>query len=182
MVAASTVGTSYTGSANADTFVATVNIDIINSGNGNDVITGLAGADRINVGVGTDTVVYTDVTQTTELATPATLVSGVTVIKDTVDVITGMSAGDIIDLSGVENSYTGAAATTIAGGAGNTVAIVRGNYNATSGIWTTSTTGADSILVFDADATSVATVTDFVVLVGFVGVASTAAAGVITLA
>jgi hypothetical protein len=182
MAAANTNGASITGSANADTITTTAGTDVINAGAGNDIINALGGADRINVGTGNDTVLYTVAAQTTELATPATLVSGTTIISATVDQITGLGAGDIISLTGISGTYTGTVGTTIAGAAGTTVSITRGDYNTSTGIWTTSTTGADSILAFDADAaTTAATLTDFSVLIGFTGVASTIAAGVITL-
>jgi len=181
MTAANTAGASVTGSKNADTITTTAGLDIISSGVGNDNITALAGADRIDVGTGTDTVFYTVAAQTTSLATAATLVSGTTDISATVDRITGMGVGDIINLVTLSNSYTGAVGTTIAGAAGTTVSITRGDYSLATGIWTTSTTGADSILAFDSDFGGAGTIVDFSILIGFTGVASTVAAGVITL-
>jgi hypothetical protein len=168
-------GANVVGSAGADTVSGSDQGDVISTGAGNDSITGLAGGDQINVGTGTDTVVYTATAQTFVAATSPT--SGTTVLTG-VDVISGMGTGDVITM------YAGATVTAatvvntavLTLGATSTVdaiAMVRGNYNATTGIWTTSVAGTDTLLQWDADGTTNgANSINDVVLVGFVGVAT----------
>ena len=183
MAGTANTGASITGSAGADTITGSDLADLITTGTGNDSVTGLAGGDIINVGTGTDTIVYTATAQTFVAATSPT--SGTTVLTG-VDVITGMGTGDVITM------YAGATVTAatvintalLTLGATSTVdaiAMVRGTYNSTSGIWTTSTSGTDTLLQWDADGTSNgANSINDVVLVGFVG-GATASAATLTL-
>jgi len=109
----------------------------------------------------------------------ASITSAVTPLTG-VDVVTGLKAGDTIDLSLVDNTFTGTAGTTIAAAAGTTVSLVKGLFDKVTGIWTTSAAGTDTLVVYDADADAVGTAVEAVVLVGTVAT-GTVAAGVLTL-
>jgi len=82
-------------------------------------------------------------------------------------------------------TYTAANLTTT-GLADNRIEFVRGVYNSLTQTFNGSTTGTDSIMIYDANATAGAIVPEAVVLVGYVpgsvtGIGSTATAGLITL-
>ena len=84
-------------------------------------------------------------------------------------------------------TYTGANLTTT-GLADNRIEFVRGVYNALTQTFNGSTTGTDSVMIYDANATAGAIVPEAIVLIGYVpgsvlGIASTAALtpGLITL-
>ena len=93
--------------------------------------------------------------------------------------IAGMGAGDSVRLDNTSNvtgyDTVGALAnnqaitavafhTTFAD---NQVNMIRGSFNGTTGAFTISATGADSVLVYDANATSGATDFQGIVLVGY---------------
>lgn len=172
-----------TGSSVNDSLVGGAAADTINGGAGNDSITGAGGADVINVGAGTDTIVMGGTGQTYSAATAATIVSGTTVLTG-IDKVTGMAAGDKIDLSAILNTYTGAAGTTIASASGTTVALVRGNFADATNVFTTDAAGTSTLFVYDADGAGAGTAVEAIVLVGTVLSAApgTAATGVVTLA
>lgn len=148
------------------------------TGTGNDIISGGAGADTINVGTGSDTLAIAAGTTggggdsgTFTLAAGAIVTTGF-------DVVTGMGAGDRIQLS--PTAYTGnagAAAGLIANGTAatsfnglvlldNGIEIVRGTYAA--GSFTASASGADSMLIYDAAANLGYTAYEAIVLIGYV--------------
>ena len=82
-------------------------------------------------------------------------------------------------------TYTAANLTTT-GLADNRIEFVRGVYNALTQTFNGSTTGTDSIMIYDANATAGATVPEAIVLIGYVpgsvtGIGSTATPGLITL-
>jgi len=124
------------------------------------------------------------ISNNTHTFTGASIVSGTTVLTG-IDRITGVSAtagNDVINLSGIVGTYTGAAGTTIASATGNTIAVVRGSFNTTSSVFTADAAGADSLLVWDADGLAGAgTDVSAVVLVGYASTGTTAALGVVTL-
>lgn len=168
-----------TGTAVADTIIGDNKADVLAGGAGNDSITGKAGGDAINVGTGTDTVLYTAAAETFE----GVVTSGTTVLTG-VDVISGMGAGDKLSMyaaATVAGTTAVGTALLTAAGVTDAVALVRGNYDAATGIFTTSATGADSLYQWDSNGTTAAGTIENIVLVGFTG---TAAAGVnlITLA
>lgn len=172
-----------TGSAQGDTLAGTNRADTINGGAGNDSITGGAGGDIINVGAGTDTVVLFAAGDTFS----GVVTSGTTVLSG-VDVISGMAAGDVLSLdAAVGIAATGSSITSVntalmsAAGTVNAVAIVKGNYSTTTGIFTASTSGTDSLVQWDADGTGGSGAVESVVLVGFAG-SLTAGANILTLA
>lgn len=179
LVAASSTGAQVTGSANADTIVATNNVDVINGGAGNDQITGLNGGDIINVGTGTDNVIYTAAAQTLQ----GVVTSGTTVLTGA-DIITGMGVGDTITLFAAA-TVTGATAisTSLLASAGttDTIALVKGSYNAGTGIFTASTTGADTLAQWDSNGTTAGGTIESVVLLGYAGTASSVGANLLTL-
>lgn len=177
-----------TGTANGDTLVASIQNDTIDGGAGNDTITGAAGADRINVGAGTDTVLIAGAGETAAVAAAAqaTLTDGTAGFAATVDVVTGMAAGDLIDLQALTvAAFSGAVVTTnaatISDNTGD-IGLVRGNYNTTTGIFTASATGTDSAVVYDVTGTTAGGNVEMIVLVGFAGGATTTTDGLITLA
>lgn len=183
--AAATTGATVTGSAGIDLITGSSLVDIINSGAGNDVITQSLGADRINVGTGTDTFVYADLGVNN---TAITITAGTTIdtVAEGFNIITGMSAGDVVRL---DASYTavGAAAantavaavafnTTFADNASN---LVRGNYAADTGLFTISASGSDSLFVTDVDDTVGTQDYSGIVLVGYATAATAAAQAVV---
>lgn len=175
----STIANALTGGFSVDTLVG---------GAGNDTITGGVGADIINVGTGTDRIVISAIGQTTSLAaaSQATITNGTTSLSSSADVITGLGAADIIDLSALTaNAFSGAIVTanqaTITDNTGD-IGLVRGNFNAVTGIFTASLTGADSAVVYDANGTTAGGNVEAIILVGFTGTATTTNDGVITLA
>jgi hypothetical protein len=98
------------------------------------------------------------------------------------DIIRGLQVGDTINLVGISNAFTGAITTTLNAAATTQVGIVRGSYITTSGIFTTSSSGTDSLIQWDGDAAAGGAGIETAVLVGFVSTASTVAAGIVTLA
>ena len=120
------------------------------------------------------------------------------------DVVTGLRAGDVIDLSpsGATVGYGGTGAGAAIGGAlqlnnfntsanpvgyftnltsvtaaDNAVELVRGVYNAVTQTFSGTTTGTDCLFIFDANATLAATnlVTEAIVLVGYAPTSTTSA-------
>jgi S-layer protein len=171
----------------ADVVVTGAANDVITVGTGGNTITGAAGGDLITLGAGTasSAIVQSAAAQTilgsvTSGTTALTLAAGA-------DRVVGLQAGDTINLTALTvNLYTaGALGTTLNGATGGIIEIVRGNWASATGIFTTSSTGTDSVLQFNnlgtggADATTQETI----VLVGFVNSASTTTIdGLITLA
>lgn len=183
-VQTNSVGADITGSTGANTIVGTAYADTIRAGEGNDVITGGAGADAIDVGTGTDRILITAAGQSATYST-----ANVTAVSTSgMDIITGLAAGDTLQLS----AYTGTAAGTAANQvmdtdevtsadisavtlADNSVHFIRGNYSA--GLFTESTTGADTLFVYDADSDVTNTAFNAVVLIGVGGATFAVAAG-----
>lgn len=158
--------------------------DAITTGTGGNLVTGGGGADTITFGAhvaGVMDGIVLGATDSLTAATNAAMVTAAATSLTGADVITGIQAGDTINLAGMSATFTGALGTTIASATGTTVALVEGTYDTTAHTFTASATGHDSLVVYDQDAAGVATVTAAVVLVGYHGTA-TAAAGVVTLA
>lgn len=159
--------------------------DVITLGSGVNSVTGSSGGDTITFAAhtGKDTVKYLAASQTAT----GTVTSGSTALTaaNGYDIYTGLQAGDQIDLQALTGgAYTsGALGTTLNGATGGTIVIVRGTYVASSGVFTTNSTGADSIVQWDSNGTSADGNTETIVLVGFVNSASTTTNdGLITLA
>lgn len=183
----------FTGKLNV---TATNQADVINGGSGNDTIWGGKMGDIINVGTGADTIglkagAGAGGGDSATFAAPATN----TISTAGMDIITGMGAGDKIQLLATAYSgNAGAAAGLIANGTtantlvgltlvDNGVEIVRGTYSA--GTFVGSATGADSMVIVDTDATLTTTAFEAIVLVGFNAASVTGIggnAGLITLA
>jgi S-layer protein len=170
-----TLGNGYntvTGSSGADTIVV---------GTGGNSITGGAGADVITFGAHVAGVMDGIVMGIAgETWTGALITSGATALTG-VDKVTGLKAGDTIDLAALSPTFTGAAGTTIAAASTTTVSLVKGSFDATTNIWTTSATGTDTLVVYDADAAVGGLGLEAIVLVGTVAT-GTVANGVLTLA
>ena len=150
----------------------------ITMGAGNDTIVGGAGADVINVGAGTDTI---KMTGTGQSFAGASITSGITALTG-IDKVTGMAAGDIVDLSGILNTFTGGAGNTIAAATDTTVSLVRGNFVDATSVFTADATGTATLVVYDADGAGLGTALEAILLVGTAGVTGNVAAGVLTLA
>lgn len=174
-----TASQTFTGSVANFDITAGAGAQTIATDVGADTITGGTGADIINVGSGTDTV---KVTATGQTFSGSGITSGSTVLTG-IDQVTGMAASDIVDLSGLLNTFTGAAGTTLASATGTTVALVRGGFNTGTSVWTDNGVGADTLLVYDADGAGAGTTLEAIVLIGSGAAVAggTAAAGVLTL-
>jgi hypothetical protein len=168
-----------------NTIVGGVGADIINVGTGGNTITGGAGADIITFGTHVagvvDSIVQNAVGQTFSAATNAALVTAAATSLVGADIVTGLHAGDTIDLTALSSgaTITGALATTLIGASGATASLVQGNY--VGNVFTASATGTDTLFAYDADGASSGTAIEAIVLVGSV-VHGTADHGVITLA
>ena len=174
----------------ANTLITGAGSDTITVGLGASTVTGAAGGDSITFGAGhsgTASVKYAGVTDTGTGA----ITSGTSVLSAAAgfDIVSGLRAGDTIDLSAITvNLFGGALAaitTTILAAQGTTgaIAIVRGNWSPVTGYFATSATGADSLVQWDTDGTDNAGVIASIILVGFVNTASTSTVdGVVTLA
>ena len=189
--------------------------DTITLGTGQNTITAGAGADAVTVGahslantinlaagttvtttVGSeaayDTGAFGGATGTTQAAPSLN-----TIDTSSLDVYTGFHAGDKIQLT--SSAYTGAAgaaAGLVANGAlftnltavsltDNGVEFIRGTYNASSTSFSGSTTGNDTVMVFDAHPTVGTKDYEAIILVGYVPGSVTGiggASGLITLA
>ncbi|WP_019998192.1 beta strand repeat-containing protein [Aureimonas ureilytica] len=167
-----------TGTAGNNILIGTAGADAISAGAGNDIVTGGTGADRINVGSGTDTVVLANGDSGTFAVPVANTIS-----TTTFDIISGAGAGDRIDLTDAARTVATATDLTAVALADNKATFVRGTYDATANTFVGSATGADTLLVYDADAAAT-TAHQSVVLTGFVNTATAAAGadGIFTLA
>lgn len=164
-----------------DLIQATQLNDTIVSGSGNDTIQGNAGADTINVGSGTDTVRFITA-DTGAFTAPGTN----TISTTTFDKVTGMAASDILILNAA--GYTGtpgaagnnvmvaatSAGNTLVGiGSANRVDLVRGNYDSAANTFVGSSSGTDSLLVYDGNAAQATTALEAIVLIGYTGATTT---------
>lgn len=172
--------------------------DVISGTAGRDIVTGGIGADSITLGGGSDSLVYAagdaaygTVTLAAGAVTRAAVTNWTIAQNDTVvgaEVVTGFST---TDASGASITLGNAdIAAIVAGTAGtiidDTACIVQGTYNAATQTFTVGAglnTGADSLLVWDADSTAGINI-QTVVLVGFNSTAEgflATAAGVLTM-
>jgi hypothetical protein len=159
--------------------------DTITVGTGGNLVTGGAGADKITFGAHVagviDGLVMAAASDTLSALTAAAMVTAASTDLTGADIVTGLKAGDTIDLHTLSNTFTGALGTTIASAAGATAALVQGTYDATAHTFAASSSGADSLVVYDQDGSAANLLVEAIVLVGYHGTA-TAAAGVVTLA
>ena len=181
---------SITGGASGDILIGGAGADTINSGAGVDSVTGGTGADVINVGVGTGDRLILSTTAQTAVSTLATNNTSASVTLTGADVVTGMGAGDIIQVNGLgytavgnnaANTLLAAANTSLTDGlVDNTVELVRGNWIADtttgSGTFIQSSTGSDTLFVIDAAGATNAQSYEAIVLIGVTGLAGTATA------
>ena len=185
--AANTVGVVLSGDNGNDTVTGAAGQDQIFGGAGADVLAGLIGGDTITSGTGVDTIQYRAAGET--FAGP--VVSGTTVLTPGIDRILDATAGDIINyvgFTGYLSAGAGAAANTVlntavqSAQADNSVSLIRGDFNATTGIFTNSVTGADTLFSIDVNQAAGATAFESVALVGTVfsaaNIAATAASNV----
>jgi S-layer protein len=173
----------------ANTIVSGAGSDTITTGLGASKVTGAAGGDTINFGAGHSGVASVIYSATGETSTGA-VTSGSTVVSAAAgyDIVSGLRAGDTIDLQALTGGlYAGAntaiSTSIIAAGANGDIAIVRGNWSAVTGYFATSATGTDSLVQWDSNGTTGAGNIESIILVGFVNTASSSTAdGLVTLA
>ena len=181
LTGSNTTGTTFTGSAGKDSITAGDGNDTISGGAGADTIQGGVGSDSMTGGSGNDAFVYNGTANETGVVTLSAAVTvGTTFSIGTsgYDVITDFATGDAVVLGSNYDTPT----TVITATAGTltttqidyfdtrdstyAMAVLRGDY--ASGVFTTSASGADSIVLFD-QATAASGVVQFVLLVGYAG-------------
>ena len=154
--------------------------DTLNGGEGNDRLTGNLGGDAINGGGGTDNVVYAALTDTYQgvVATGTALTNPAA----SLDVLTNIGVGDTITTFGLTAGTAYTAQTTLIGAAAaNTIALVKGTWNASTGTWTNSATGIDYLFQWTNTGTVQSVVIDDVGTLSS-AVSTAAAANTFTLA
>jgi len=166
-------GANVIGSGNADIITGSNQIDVINGGAGADRIIGGGGADRLTGGAGVDDFRLTAPTTdtgtvtgfTASAAIPTTAVSTLALDK----IADFGNGADTITLSGLT---TGTALVrnggTLGADTAGDVALVRGDYNATTEQFTANTSGTSSLFVYDDNGTTAVGAYRGVVLVGYV--------------
>lgn len=151
-VTGSTGADSIVGGAGNDTLGGGAGNDTINGGTGDDAITGGDGADTVYFGTGTDTFVHDAAND----STAGTVVSGVTDIKASVDLIYNAGNGDKINFAlttALASAITGEGSTsliTLADGTASNINLIRGTYNTTTGIFTAGTAATDDDYMLQA--------------------------------
>jgi hypothetical protein len=172
----------------ANVVVTGSSADVITLGTGANTITAGAGADAVTFGThaGVDTIIQAATGNSGAFATPGAN----SIATASFDVVSGMHAGDVINLSamytgnGLTAATTGdlsTASATVAttlvglGTTDNAVYLVRGTYDATAHTFVGSSAGHDTLLVYDGNAAAATTAQEAVVLVGY---AATSGAGV----
>jgi hypothetical protein len=186
-------GANVTGTAGVDTVTGSNQLDVINTFAGNDVIIQTLGNDRINVGSGTDNFRTVDLGDNN---TAITITSGTTIdtVAENFDILTGMGVNDLIRLAVNFDSIDADATagnTDAQGGvlfnntfADQSATLVRGSYSSSTGLFTISASGADSLFVVDVDGAAGTADYSGIVLVGYATSATAAtlgdAAGVIS--
>ena len=163
---------SLTGGAGADTIEGGTGNDIISGGAGADTIRGGTGADVMTGGADADVYIYDGVPYETGIVSGAviyyggTVDEGTTVSTTSMDRITDFKTGDFIatygGAFGTGSNAVGSAWTEYQG-------LLTGTYNATANNFTFSSTGTDSLYVYDLDG-STTTGNDLyaIVLTGYV--------------
>lgn len=174
--------------AGDDSVVGGAGADTISGGDGNDSISGGDGADSITLGAGTDTYEH----DAADDSTTGNVVTGVTNISGSVDVITGAGNGDKFNFAlttalgaAISDETLSSSLITLANGTDSNINIVRGTYNSSTGIFTLGTSSSDDdymIQVQDAEGGGADTLHS-VVLVGISGTVTFDAttAGLVTL-
>jgi len=150
---------SITGGVAADSLSGGAGNDIISSGDGADTVTGGTGTDTITLGSGNKIIVIDDAGESATTTTLTSVNGAISVAG--ADVITGANAGDIIRLASVDNYDAIVTATntlTDFSSVVSTSALVqngalalRGVYSSSGGTFSSSSSGTDTLLVFDAD-------------------------------
>lgn len=179
-----------------DTVVTGAAADVLTLGTGANTVTAGAGADTIKFGThtGVDKVIQAAAGDSGSFATPGTN----TISTTGFDVVTGVKAGDIIQLAAYTGGVTAAtdlnlstanatSATTLVGlgTTANADYFVRGTYDSVGKTFVGSATGADTLFVYDGNAVAATTAQEAIVLVGYVAQSVTgvnAATGLVTLA
>jgi hypothetical protein len=153
--------------------------NVITGGALADTITGGAGADTLNGGASADTFVYSGASDSFSGA----VTSGSTVLSGTVDVIRGLTTGDMFDFSSLANTTISDNAsitlgTSIPSAASNLLAVITGAYDTSTGVFTAGTASAtnNDIVIYYAGGTN-ATTMNSIVLLDITGTVTAAVAG-----
>jgi len=159
---------------------------VLGGGAGNDTIVGGTGVDSITGGAGVDTmtggggndIFYQNANNAngivsiggqTVVAYSQVVLAGASLITSGFDVITDFAVGDTIVTGAGNSSAVGTNAVGLAWTA--TSGFLKGTYTAASNSFVFSTTGADSLFVYDLDGTASGTDLAAVVLIGYAGTA-----------
>ncbi|MYN39734.1 DUF4214 domain-containing protein [Duganella sp. FT109W] len=179
--------------AGTDTITAGNGQNVISAGAGNDIITVGTGSNLITGGAGGDTITFgahaagvlDGLVYSAAAETFAGVVTSGSTVLTAIDVVKGLHAGDTINISALGASTAGDTAfvTTLLGAAGTNgdIALVRGTFAAGTGIFTASTSGADTLVQWDSNGTAANGNIESIVLVGTVSAATHSTGGVITL-
>ena len=166
-----------TGATASSTLIGGSGADTITGGAAADKIVGGLGADVMTGGLGADTFYYAGSGFETGTISPATVYYGGTVAAGSSVSTTGMdkildfAVGDIIQT----NTTTSADMTTNATGAlwSAVTGFLKGTYDSTAGTFVFSTTGTDSLYVYDFDGSTSTNDMRGIVLVGYVDTGTT---------
>jgi len=151
---------------------AVTNKNVLKGGAGNDVLFGGSKADFFTGGGGNDTFTLNNITHTgtvtiADLQTSSKFAASKTVATTDLDVILDWSGADKLSIDGFTNvalaSTTRATYGTTAYSAA-TGTLLNGSYSQSGNTFTTSTTGSDTLFLFDS---SVTTTSRAIVIVGF---------------
>lgn len=135
---------------------------------------GTAGKASITAGKGADSITLTSTAVGSVInqakgdsGVVTAVTSGMSVAQ--FDVVTGVASGDSVKLNYDLTWSSGVKTTAPTSLADGTIYQVQGTYNATTKTFAINGSGADSMLVYDADATASATQFEGIVLVGYTG-------------
>jgi hypothetical protein len=179
----------YTGIYEADGMVlkgSTTGVTTITGGAGDDVITGGSAADNITGGAGGDTIDVgssvgadiVNITAANQTGEYTSTYAGTSVATTGMDIISGLNSGDDILLSTLYTTNSATAVNTAVldsdaitkaadlsvSVTSNTIHVVRGTY--ITNVFSESATGADAIVLFDADADKTGVDIEAFVIVG----------------
>lgn len=184
---------SITGGSDVDTITAGNGTNTIVTGAGNDIITVGSGANTITGGAGNDIITLAAHAGKVDTIIQAAGDSGVnnaainqtSVLTTTLDIVKGIAAGDKLSLATIDATFaTGDLvfnATNLAA-ADDQISFASGTYDATSGVFSYSANGADTLVTYDTTV-GAGVHGESIVLVGYhaSATATTATTGVITL-
>jgi hypothetical protein len=165
-----------TGTTGADSLTGGANNDTITGGDGADSIVGGAGGDSLVGGAGAD--IYL-IANTDTGTVGSTFTAGTAITATNLDKITFL-IGDTLRFDTVTTILSATLATAPADGA---ISLIRGNYTAavattnTAALFTVSTTGSSTMVVYDSDVSTTNVSYRGVILVGYIDTTDGTTAG-----